>query len=130
MNYNITASIKSGFRACGIRPLDRQEVLKNLPLDPVEAAVAGASVDVSVLEHLKKRRGPEPEGTALSQKRKRLQVGAGRASAANHPLVIRTNATHPFKMNHHLKMLSRMQKQMRMLTCTGPYACCESYGKG
>ena len=77
LHPNITANIISGFRACGIHPLDRQEVLKNLPLDPVEAAVAGASVDASVLEHLKKRRGSE--GTAQSQKRKRLQVEAGKS---------------------------------------------------
>lgn len=77
LHPNVTANIKSGFRACGIHPLDRQEVLKNLPSDPVEAAVAGASVDASVLEHLERKRGPE--GTTPRQKRKRLDVEAGKS---------------------------------------------------
>ena len=73
-------NIISGFRACGVEPLDRSQVLKNIPSAHVEPAVAGAAIDRSLLERLEKKRGPDAD---QRRKRSRLNVLPGK-SVADH----------------------------------------------
>lgn len=83
---NAKEIIQSGFRKCGIAPINRSEVLKQLPQDD-NGAEAGsiAALDHSILDFFKKMRYGNADGTSTptrtANKRKRLNVEAGRSVA-------------------------------------------------
>ena len=75
MQPNVKQNIINGFRACGISPLDREEVLKHIP--PTSQADAADALDQSLLDHLMSQRsGSQPQ---TSRKRSRLSVLPGRS---------------------------------------------------
>ena len=66
-------NLKSGFRACGIHPLDPQEVLKRLPNTDIDLNDSRTSMNDAFLEHLQNLRGTK-EGSG-SSKLRRTKLG-------------------------------------------------------
>ncbi|GFR62761.1 tigger transposable element-derived protein 2 [Elysia marginata] len=78
---NQDENIKSGFRKCGISPLDKAPVLDRLPQEANKSA--NNSVSEVFTEHLRQLRHGD-DGASRKMRRKRLDVVPGRSIAASH----------------------------------------------
>lgn len=79
---NASNNMKSGFRKCGIIPVNKEEVLKMLPAQPVrseaQAVVERELIDETFINVLKAMRYEDTENTTKKKKTK-LQVLPGRS---------------------------------------------------
>ncbi|GFR90544.1 tigger transposable element-derived protein 2 [Elysia marginata] len=78
---NQDEKIKSGFRICGISPLDKATVLDRLPQEANESA--NNSVSEVFTEHLRQLRHGD-DGAPRKMRRRKLDVVPGRSIAASH----------------------------------------------
>jgi len=78
---HVKQNLLSGFRACGIVPLDRQEVLKKLPGQSSEASTS-ATVSAAVIDMLGTLRYGEKEET-VRRRRRKVDVEPGRSVSAH-----------------------------------------------
>ena len=78
---NQQQNLISGFRKCGIYPLDKTPVLNRLPQDPTLVAAANSSVSEVFTQHLRELRSGDTTGTASARRvrRKRVDVVPGRS---------------------------------------------------
>lgn len=81
MSGTIKANLKSGFRKCGIVPIDPQQPISRLPQDaPASTATASAAIDSSVMDMLKEmRHGNQTASKSPNPppRKKRLSVTPG-----------------------------------------------------
>ena len=81
---NIKQNLQSGFRACGIAPLDRQQVLKKLPGQTTgNEGDTGATVSAAVIDMLDKLRyGDKEQGVRRTGTRGKVNVKPGQSVGA------------------------------------------------
>ena len=81
---NIKQNLQSGFRACGIAPLDRQQVLKKLPGQTTgNEGDTGATVSAAVIDMLDKLRyGDKEQGVRRTGTRCKVNVKPGQSVGA------------------------------------------------
>ena len=75
-----TDNLKSGFKTCGIHPLDKTPVLEKLPKKHSgDGDTAAAAVDAVIVDHLKALRGSKDTAGPSRRRRTKLNVLPGRA---------------------------------------------------
>ena len=90
---NQRENLMSGFRKCGIYPLDKTPVINRLPRDPALAtAEANSSVSEVFTEHLQQLRSGNATESTQTVRRKRIDVIPGR-SVSSEPERPSTSAT-------------------------------------
>ena len=74
-----TENMIAGFKACGLVPLNREEVLKKLPQKPPSADESITAIDSTIIEHLESLRGSKDVPGPSKRRRKKLNVVPGRS---------------------------------------------------
>ena len=105
MQHSVGQNLKSGFRKCGIHPLDPLQVIPRLPQEQqVDSAGIAADLDNSVIDMLKEmRHGSGEASTTAPKRKKRLAVAPGKSITTESSRTEDTSTEHTEEEEHNVE---------------------------